>query len=56
LATSTSPSLAPEDNCDLLVGKAGFAKPSFVVDTVIKLLIELEVPGRSPSWTIVALL
>jgi hypothetical protein len=35
--------------CERDAGKDGLMKMSFVVDVVIELLIELEVPGRSLS-------
>lgn len=41
--------------CEREAGSEGLTNPSLVVDVVILLLMELEVPGR-PSWVTVALL
>ncbi len=41
------PILIPIVFCVLEAGREGFTKPSSLVDVVVELLMEFEVPGRS---------
>ncbi len=41
------PILIPIRVCVLEAGREGFIKPSSLVDVVVELLMEFEVPGRS---------